>query len=288
MAMRLNETKTAIFLLVVICALLVAFVSSENAAMPAFQACAHRYSTSQRASEPDISEFTAAVEAQTICSLRTIDRHNGIVAAIAGCVVALFTFTLWRSTEKLWKAGQDSLEATERAFVFLDGFNVELTTLEDNPDSPTPESLRDVDRGLHVTRFALQPRWKNGGNTPTRNMRVRVHWRGPGGSLPNDFPYEYQEDAAPFFIAPHAVEQSEVVEMLGINDLIQNGMAGTLGPTPLMFVWGRADYEDVFGKPHFIQWCYRLRPDRHDGKRLRVSFIQSDSHNLSDETLKSS
>src|ERR1700689_1383165 len=38
----------------------------------------------------------------------------------------VFTALLWGSTDNLWKAGKDALETTERAFVFLDGFNYEL------------------------------------------------------------------------------------------------------------------------------------------------------------------
>jgi hypothetical protein len=50
-----------------------------------------------------------------------------------------------------------------------------------------------------------------------------------------------------------------------------------------LFVWGRADYEDVFGKKHFTQWCYQFRPERHDGKNLRVSLIQWGPYNGTDE-----
>jgi hypothetical protein len=286
MAMRLNETKTGTLLIVAFCTLLALFLLCENSAMPAFQACVDQYNNSQGTTGPETSVFARTIEAQTICSLHTVDRHNGIVAAVAGCIVALFTFTLWRSTEKLWKAGQASLEATERAFVYIDGFNVELTTLADSPSISIPESLENVDKGLYVTRFALQPRWKNGGNTPTRNMKLQVHCRGPGGSLAADFAYDYPEATTPFFVAPHAVESSEVIEISGINDLIKNGTAGAVGAAPVMFVYGRADYEDVFGKSHYIQWCYRIRPDRHDGKKLRVSLIQSGSYNHSDEAFE--
>ena len=50
-------------------------------------------------------------------------------AALAGVAIAAFTFTLWVATDQLAKSGQRIFEATERAFVFLDGFNYELTTV---------------------------------------------------------------------------------------------------------------------------------------------------------------
>lgn len=39
------------------------------------------------------------------CEAVSIDRHNGFLTALAGLAVACFTYTLWRSTEKLWEAG---------------------------------------------------------------------------------------------------------------------------------------------------------------------------------------
>ena len=48
-----------------------------------------------------------------ICSLRLVDRHNGFFAAVAAFIIAAFTFTLWQSTEKLWRASEDQLEHTK-------------------------------------------------------------------------------------------------------------------------------------------------------------------------------
>ena len=51
-----------------------------------------------------------------------------------------------------------------------------------------------------------------------------------------------------------------------------------------MFVWGRADYEDVYGTPHFVQWCYNVRFERHTVEKLRAHFIQWGEYNRSDES----
>jgi hypothetical protein len=68
-----------------------------------------------------------------------------------------------QTTDKLRTQTRDAIEATERPFVVIDGFNVELTTLADAPDVRVPDALAGKDKGLYVTRFAVQPRWKNGG-----------------------------------------------------------------------------------------------------------------------------
>lgn len=57
----------------------------------------------------------AFLHAQSACTLRLVDRHNGFFAALGGLAVAAFTFTLWRSTEKLWLAGENARRDTRRA-----------------------------------------------------------------------------------------------------------------------------------------------------------------------------
>jgi hypothetical protein len=90
-----------------------------------------------------------------------LNDYNGAITAIATAFIAWFTLSLRQSTDKLWDAGKDALETTERAFVFIDGFNIELTTSADDnrPDAieHLPQTYRN-DPGLFITRFAAQPR----------------------------------------------------------------------------------------------------------------------------------
>jgi hypothetical protein len=102
--------------------------------------------------------------------------------------------------------------------------------------------------------------------------------------LPLDFSYPYTEPPEPLFLGPKAIEKSSVFEMTGARALIHGGAGqGGDGLGPRMFVWGRADYQDMFGGRHFIQWCYLIRFERHDGKNLRAHFIQWGDYNRSDE-----
>ncbi len=195
--------------------------------------------------------------------------------------LTIFTGLLWRSTDKLWAAGERTLTTTERAFVFIDGFNVELTTAGDRPldTSQLPERYRD-DPGLYVTRFAAQPRWKNGGNTPTENLTIQVEWRGPAGPIPPE--YTYREEPRAFFLGPQTTQTSDYVEMPGAQALV--AWAGNpIAPQPMMFIWGRADYNDVFGRSHFIEWCYQVRFSRPiRSLRMQAEFIQWGEYNRSD------
>ena len=210
--------------------------------------------------------------------------------------LALFTFLLFVFTAALWwvtlqlsrdakKASDrqaEELRKIERAFIFLDGFNVELTTAEDTDAASRSVPERYVsDPGLVITRFAIQPRWKNSGNTPTRNMTVRVNWRGIEGPIPPD--YVYRDNSQKVFLAPNAIESGEFIEIPGMQSLIDYGMF-TAGAEPMAFIWGRADYEDIFGRPHFVEWCYRIRFERHKrGQALRAGFIQWGEYNRTDD-----
>jgi hypothetical protein len=216
-----------------------------------------------------------------------LNDYNGAITAIATAFIAWFTLSLRQSTDKLWDAGKDALETTERAFVFIDGFNIELTTSADDnrPDAieHLPQTYRN-DPGLFITRFAAQPRWKNSGTTPVQDLKIRVNWRGPEGPIhPDVSAFTYSGDQMPFFLGPQAVEASDVIEMTGTMALV-NWQWNPVSPSPRMFIWGRADYRDVFGQPHFTEWCYQLRLSRPvRSERIRAQFIQWGEYNRTDE-----
>jgi hypothetical protein len=149
-------------------------------------------------------------------------------------------------------AHRETHRATQRAFVHLDGFNYELTTAAETRAADTIEMLPDAYRSqpnLYVTRFAFQPRWKNSGNTPTKNMVIQVGWRGPEGPMPPE--YNYRNAPLPFFLAPNAVDVGEFTEIPSTQVLIYYGLHPN-GAEPIFFLWGRADYKDVFGQDHFM------------------------------------
>lgn len=217
-----------------------------------------------------------------------------IATTLATIFMATFTFFLYKSTNKLWKASKDSLEQTERAFVFLDGFTPELTTVADSNTAREhlPERWRG-EPGLFITRFAVQPRWKNGGNTPTVDMTMCVHWQFIARDIPPG--YSYANTPKPFFIPPQAIEPSTFLEIptTGVQGLIDYDMglpkiipvphddAHIVIIDPKLLIWGRADYKDIFGRVHYIEWCYEVRFERHDGKKLRAGFIQWGDYNRS-------
>jgi hypothetical protein len=265
------------------------FAWAENHISPGFQSCASENATGQSIAQTKRLVVGNFLKTQAVCSLSLVDRHNGFFAALAAIVVAAFTGTLWIATDRLAKSGQTAFEATERAFVFIDGFDFELTTRADIKGTVHPlyegEPQWHQDHpGLVISRFALRPRWKNGGNTPTKNMKIQVDWRHPSGSIPPP-EYSYRTSPEHFFLAPKAVELTETIELPQAAGIVNWSMS-QMGVEPLILVWGRADYEDVFSRKHFVEWCYRLRLSRTGGERMRASMIQWGEYNRTDDGMR--
>jgi hypothetical protein len=91
--------------------------------------------------------------------------YRDAATAISTIFIALFTFTLWQATVKLWRSGQTTFEASRRAFVFFEGFDFELTTADGRVNDADLPAWYRGHKHLLMTRFALRPRWRNGGET---------------------------------------------------------------------------------------------------------------------------
>jgi hypothetical protein len=94
--------------------------------------------------------------------------------------------------------------------------------------------------------------------------------------------YVYRNAPRPIFLAPKSIETSDFISITGTQAIIEHGLTAQ-GAEPKFFIWGNAQYADVFGRQHFIEWCYRLRYDSYRGERIRASFIQWGDYNRSDE-----
>lgn len=232
-------------------------------------------------------------------SIGTEERVAEYTEWLAGAtfVLAFSTFGLWVVT---WRAGmrqsrdmkvalihaEKALATAERAFVFIDGFNVELSTAADtnapNRDFTWLPQFYQQEPGLWISRFAAQPRWKNGGNTPTAQLTIQTDWRMFHDGFPPNFEFPYRNPPAAFFLAPRAIEPSPYLEMPPVQALIE--WANTLvGVQPMILIWGRADYRDIFDTQHFVEWCYSLqfsRPIR--SQRMAANFIQWGNYNRTD------
>lgn len=208
---------------------------------------------------------------------------NGTITALATAFVAVFTLVLAVSTILLWLITKHSFETTERAFVYMEGFGEELTTLADNPDLIGTEQIPAVYENhpeWYITRFAVQPKWGNGGTTPTKGMTIRVNVGETEETCPTKYGYG-AEDAQTFFLPPKAVQGGQFIEIPEARAHVTRQLEH-IANKPILLMWGRADYRDIFDRPHFVEWCYQIRFDAHKGEKLNVTFIQWGEYNRAD------
>src|SRR5271170_5815560 len=137
--------------------------------------------------------FFAWIDAGSIPKYaQMLEDHNGAVTAAAIVVMAIFTWILARVGRKQWIAlkesvaaaeraadiARDAMVAGERAFIFPTGF----TSYWEQP----PET------GSYNWRF--RPNWRNGGDTPTKNMTMHFDCFLRDARLPTDFDFHYPTD----------------------------------------------------------------------------------------------
>jgi hypothetical protein len=217
------------------------------------------------------------------------------INAFAAVAVAVFTFTLWRSTLKLWKAGEkqiaaandaalaanrsadiaeNALIAGQGAFVFVK--NCIFNGITD------PTTNRIVHWKVNVV-------WENSGETPTRYLKLRINREVPplqNSVLPDDFTFPDSPaiDAdTPALIGPNATIDSTQL------DVTLDEMTAIRDGGQCLYLWGWAEYDNVFlGTPRRrTEFCYRIfvMGDPSDPAPNKVSFRWSlhKTHNGADD-----
>jgi hypothetical protein len=210
---------------------------------------------------------------------------SAVVTAAATFVIAVFTVFLTRVGSLQTKI----LKTQTRAFVFIDGFDFRLYPL-DSYEEPGTQDLgngRSLEKALIPTYFSVQPRWRNSGSTPTKDMTINVSHKLLDGGLKPDFTFGYRYPEERHFVGPNSIQTSKSIEM-GIGAAmevikVECRIPGSSISHPLLIIWGRADYRDVFDKPHFVEWCYRIGFARAPGQKLSAAFTQWGEYNRTDE-----
>jgi hypothetical protein len=151
------------------------------------------------------------------CAGHVIYENRDATTAVATAFIAFFTFTLWRSTNRLWRAGErqlahfkDTAERQLRAYVYLD------ITLKPYPKPPQQPNRISVSLAI-----------KNSGSTWARNLRSK-HGKVVKRTVvdPFDFVKWDQMNPAPMVIGP---SQSFSLQFPDVSsDELQEIIAGRL------------------------------------------------------------
>jgi hypothetical protein len=174
--------------------------------------------------------FTAVLGAASIFQLASLNRSEVTSAKAA-------------------KAAQDSADTSrkaltdvQRAFVFMDSFEVEV--------------INDT--------LVIMPKWKNSGNTPTRMMRNWVSYSLFETTPPAGFAYpdlgedgevvaNSAETAPLVFVGPQASRYAHFLRLpTSLAETVRTGKKR-------LFVWGWTRYEDVFGVKHLSRFCNEIK-----------------------------
>jgi hypothetical protein len=113
------------------------------------------------------------------------------------------------------------------------------------------------DRGKNL-RFEAKPAIVNNGPTPAYNVRYRAKAEILTDSIAANYVFTEPPDVpkSQSSIGPHenrllSAILDHFVADNEIDDILQ-------GRGKALFVWGVVHYDDVFGQPHFTQFCQRL------------------------------
>jgi hypothetical protein len=160
----------------------------------------------------------------------------------------------------------------QRAYIFLHELDLYIVTgLEQS--------------GRAVRNFRVTPRWRNSGKTPTKDLTVAFHWQVLPGDLPPAFPYNYPEGPMPFFVGPGADEpqRSMIIDVAQANLAYRSQMFPVAGTNPSkLFIWGRAEYKDVFDKVCFSECCY-LAVFFEEPQGIDIKFVQWGPYNRTED-----
>lgn len=120
--------------------------------------------------------------------------------------------------------------------------------------TPLPQGSRDQ----------LSIMFINTGNTPARKVLVHANWtsvKGYRSELPKDFAYTdvRRETSFPsvFSIAHNIPFQIDATDIINLVDV-----ARAQRREVTVYIYGHADYVDVFDDPHVCTFCYEFMPDQ--------------------------
>jgi hypothetical protein len=116
-------------------------------------------------------------------------------------------------------------------------------------------SHSDINDG-HIF-WRIRPMWINSGNTPTRQLRIYVHYEFRDDELPSD--YAFIPDST-ITVVPTTIAPKSVVES-GHRDFHGKNLVAVSEGKKHLYIWGIARYRDVFPDTieHITKFCVEAR-----------------------------
>jgi hypothetical protein len=177
---------------------------------------------------------------------KSLDAYSAFITAVATILIARFTFTLKRSTDRLWEAAKEQARITENGFAQLEGPVIEASNL-----------TLDLIQG--PARVDDKP--------PTVNIWLKNRGRGPGfivracghfillpeGKIPTAPPYREIQISN---MALGAGEETDHALQFPLEVPTTEGEEAIIGG---LFFYGFVEYRGVFGG--ISTWAWGFSPN---------------------------
>jgi hypothetical protein len=185
---------------------------------------------------PDVDKKESSRQSIVRTTRQYFGRPENIISLLTLVAVAVYTSL----TYCLLNAERESYTRVQRAFVF------------------PAEYVFSAERAQR--KISINVVWKNGGDTPTRNLHVSITQGRRETSLPSDFDFPaddqkiYGEHPLPILVlGPHAtvsgIRRAEIP--FSLVSEINSGVKS-------VYLWGYARYNDVFGAAHLTRYCVQI------------------------------
>jgi hypothetical protein len=285
---RLRSAVRRISLAIVVLALAIGFVVSSKT----FQACLHdaRIPAGGQNLADGLAAALAVAGVFRDCTSEFLRQNGEAITAAFVIVLGFSSIALWWAVRRLWLSGAEQLEfarqatqdavtavrqsltSLERAFIFVESYNLRQVSGED-PLRP----------------FHLTPLWKNAGKTRTVRARHHASWAAMNAPMANDFAFPDVGTNAkplPLLIGPGVTIGGHRIEIP--HQQVLQALEGRSH----LYVWGWCEYNDVFpGTPrHRTEFCVQIeRVEVADGagppgqRRVSAQFTPHQRHNGADE-----
>lgn len=199
------------------------------------------------------------------------DDHGGAVSAISTIVIAVFTWRLWYSTDKLWREAQENRSLT--------ALSVNAAGVSANAASRLAKATERQLRayiGVHTGVVILQDEMKaqpfvvlpdciNDGQTPAYEMSYNARVDILPYPLPDDFGFPMKPEQAAVtstaVVGPHKPYQlgAKLDRFCDADELNRIGY----GKSERLYIYGTVRYKDAFGEQRWTNFSqsYQWRSD---------------------------
>jgi|SRR5689334_13171675 len=185
--------------------------------------------------------------------------HDNIIA-FGTMMIALFTWTLWRSTQRLWYVTNDTARRELRAYLSVE----------------SGQTFRQSQR--HHTRFEFRPNVVNNGRTPASKVRILSKIELRSGALPLGFDFSLSAAGVPpGSMATIGPGKDRFHTVIFPRTLTWSELRHHAKGNIWFHLWGQVTYEDIFRiERHTYFSSMILIPT---SKRIATLWLATDRHN---------